>query len=333
LAQPDGNWYFEGPEDARLRLPDYIKSVVCFLCVEKEGRTYYGGTAFFVTLESKRHPELVFTYLVTAKHCVLTAYGKYGHLKTRINLTNDRPAAVIDLPNKWVFSDDPSVDAAVLLIGIEEGFDVLCLESEHFANEQNIEEFGVGIGDEIVMVGLFTQRQGKTSNIPIVRSGTIAAMPDELLFDSKTGAEFHAYLIEVRSIGGLSGSPVFARIPPYRSMGRNEQKNEGYCMAIGLIHGHWDIDATKADDSLDDFLNDGRINMGIASVTPIQEVTKILMENEALKKARQIQERQLEEEQGPTLDSGFESPRDNVFTRSDFESALKKVSRKIEPEK
>ena len=316
-----------------MRLPDYIKSVVCFLCVEKEGRTYYGGTAFFVTLESKRHPELVFTYLVTAKHCVLTAYGKYGHLKTRINLTNDRPAAVIDLPNKWVFSDDPSVDAAVLLIGIEEGFDVLCLESEHFANEQNIEEFGVGIGDEIVMVGLFTQRQGKTSNIPIVRSGTIAAMPDELLFDSKTGAEFHAYLIEVRSIGGLSGSPVFARIPPYRSMGRNEQKNEGYCMAIGLIHGHWDIDATKADDSLDDFLNDGRINMGIASVTPIQEVTKILMENEALKKARQIQERQLEEEQGPTLDSGFESPRDNVFTRSDFESALKKVSRKIEPEK
>ncbi len=46
--------------------------------------------------------------------------------------------------------------------------------------------------------------------MPIVRHGAIAAMPGEPLYDRKTGLSFRGYLLEVRSTGGLSGSPVVA---------------------------------------------------------------------------------------------------------------------------
>jgi hypothetical protein len=68
-------------EAANLRLPDYVKSVVCFLCVESQGAVKYGGTGFFTTLDSEKYPKLGFTYLVTAKHCVLRSYESFGHLK------------------------------------------------------------------------------------------------------------------------------------------------------------------------------------------------------------------------------------------------------------
>jgi hypothetical protein len=62
------------------------------------------------------------------------------------------------------------------------------------------------------------QRAGSTRNIPIVRTGVIAAMPaiDEPFV--RKGEEYHAYLAEMRSIGGLSGSPVFVFLDRTRTV-------------------------------------------------------------------------------------------------------------------
>lgn len=76
------------------------------------------------------------------------------------------------------------------------------------ADEADIEAHAIGIGDEVLMVGLFTKRYGYRKNIPIVRGGIISAMPEEPIEDQETGNLYDAYLIEIRSIGGLSGSPV-----------------------------------------------------------------------------------------------------------------------------
>lgn len=273
--------------------------------MEKDGRTIFGGTAFFCTLNSIRHPELAFTYLITAKHCVLTAYQKYGHLKARINLTDDSAAAMIDLPDKWVYSDDPGVDIAVLAINPDPRLKIYSFVAERFLTVKSIEEFGVGIGDETTTVGLFTQRHGKKLNIPILRGGIVAAMPEEPLYDPKTGAEFHAYLVEMRSIGGLSGSPVLVSVPPHRALGYNEERtSDGYSVPLGLIRGHWDIDLSS-DACLADFMNDGRMNMGIATVTPIQDVTKVLLENDDFKKLREQAEKDLAEGNLTVQDSSF----------------------------
>ncbi len=244
-----------------------------------------------MTLKSERHPELSFTYLVTAKHCVLKAYEKFGHLKARSNLKDRSKAVLIDLlKDAWIYPEDPGVDVAAMSVNIHPAIHAMTLPCEHFVTDESIESFGIGIGDETTTVGLFTQRYGKKLNIPILRSGIIAAMPEEPLFDDKTGAEFHAYLIEMRSIGGLSGSPVFVSIPPHRALGLNEREQDGYSVPIGLVRGHWEIEPEQ-DASLDDFINDGRMNMGIASVTPIQELMSLLMKNERAEKERENMER------------------------------------------
>jgi hypothetical protein len=209
-----------------------------------------------------------------------------------------------------VYPEDPGVDVAVMPVNIHPAIDALCFPSEGFVTDDNIEEFGIGIGDDAMTVGLFTQRYGKKLNIPIVRSGMIAAMPEEILYDSKTGAEFHAYLVEMRSIGGLSGSPVFVSVPPHRALGFNKERPyDGYSLPLGVIRSHWEIDIVL-DDSMEDFVNESRLNTGIAAVTPVQEVAKLLIEDKDLKTKREDMEKALVEGRLMIEDAaGFETPR------------------------
>jgi hypothetical protein len=73
-------------------------------------------------------------------------------------------------------------------------------------NAARIERYQIGLGDEVYVTGMFVSHFGEKKNLPIVRIGTIAAMPEEPL---QTEYGMHdAFLIEVRSIDGLSGSPV-----------------------------------------------------------------------------------------------------------------------------
>jgi hypothetical protein len=76
-----------------------------------------------------------------------------------------------------------------------------------FADTETIAHHDLGVGDEVFITGLFTKVTETTKNIPIVRTGTVAMMPgEEIPFGNNL---IEAYLIESRSIGGLSGSPVF----------------------------------------------------------------------------------------------------------------------------
>src|SRR5206468_3965471 len=116
--------------------------------------------------------------------------------------------------------------------------------------------------------GLFTQRHGTQKNIPIVRIANIAAMPEEPLQDENSGKEYSAYLIEARSIGGLSGSPVFMALKKSGiTMGRPPRGFHPLTheiVAVGLIRGHWDMVKRSSFDFLDD--SDSKLNMGIAIV-------------------------------------------------------------------
>jgi hypothetical protein len=326
-------WYCDKPKGADLRLPDYVKTTVCFLCVESAGKTLYGGTGFFLSIRSTVFPESInFTYLVTAKHCVTKAYSKYKELKIRLNRADRSQADLIPIPNDWSFAEDPGVDVAVMGMHIDtREHEALCLVVESSVTDEASLAFGIGIGDETTTVGLFTQRQGTKINIPILRSGIISAMPEEVLYESKTGAWYHAYLIEMRSISGLSGSPVLVSVPSHRALGLNKDRpNDGYSMLLGLIRGHWEVDNAEDDFAVDDFITEGRMNSGIARVTPIQEVIKVIVENPRLKKTRELVEKEFANSRLAVDDSVFgDDPR--PFTKADFEDALKRASRRIQP--
>jgi hypothetical protein len=311
--------------ELNMRIPDKLLNPPAFLCVDVGGGQFrMAGTAFFLAM-AVGGP----LYLVTARHCVRKA-SVYGNLYVRLNKLAGGWEAV-RLEGSWYYPESDADDIAVMsfpLISLAT-FDIWPMELSVFcATDEVIRNEGIGVGDELIAIGLFTRRDGKHKNRPIVRSGIIAATPDETLLDVGSGLEYHAYLIEIRSIGGLSGSPVFAVLGPGRFHENTVEINSRKFILIGVIRGHWN----KKVEEFADF-GEGEqdeLNTGIAIMTPIQKVIDVIMNTEDLVKERQKLAKEHAKSQAPKEDSalGDASP---SFTQADFEAALKKASRKITP--
>ncbi|MDX6456842.1 MAG: hypothetical protein QOE55_539, partial [Acidobacteriaceae bacterium] len=128
--------------------------------------------------------------------------------------------------------------------------------------------------------------------IPVVRTGNIAMMPKEKVPLSQFGLA-DVYLIEGRSIGGLSGSPVFCwntvKIPGMNEKGQPKTlAGLSQMHFLGLMHGHWDLPV-----SFSDLDKAEAVNMGISIVVPAKKIFEILFSpalvearNEAFKRTR-----------------------------------------------
>jgi hypothetical protein len=134
----------------------------------------------------------------------------------------------------------------------------------------------IGLGTEVFLVGLFAHHFGKRKNIPIVRVGNISAMPEELV-ETRMG-KIDAYLVEARSLGGLSGSPVFANLGVVRMHDGQLQMRTGdpFLYLLGLMHGHWDLRVSEIDDDVVDNTGIQRVNMGIGIVVPAQKIIEVI---------------------------------------------------------
>jgi hypothetical protein len=161
----------------------------------------------------------------------------------------------------------------------------MAFERTSLAVQEAIERENIGIGDELVVVGLFSSHAGKDINIPIVRSGIIASMDFEQVQDVNTGELFDAYLAEVRSIGGLSGSPVWVIKHPgdFGTVGSQRK-----LFLLGCVRGYW----RKDEEWISDFSGSevDSINTGIAMVTPIQKAVEII-DSEELSRERREEDR------------------------------------------
>ena len=252
-----------------MRIPDEIRECVAFLCVrDQQDKVRFAGTAFFVILPSDALPDKGFVYLVTAKHTIAGLQAR-GHTAVylRLNTTTGGVKLVEISLEDWVFHEEPSGDVAVIALAPPTDCDHRPFSLRSAATEDVIKEHKIGIGDEVFVVGLFVSHVGQQRNIPIVRIGTIAAMPEEPI-DTQMGP-MEAYLLEMRSIGGLSGSPAFVYLDPFR------HPDTGVFWLLGLVHGHWSL-PPKAATTIEEDLEKERINMGIAIVPPVARITEAL---------------------------------------------------------
>jgi len=91
-----------------------------------------------------------------------------------------------------------------------------------------------------------------------------------------------AYLVELRSIGGLSGSPVFVHLGGSRShrlrhIGGMTLPAADEFFLIGLMHGHWDYPLEgDAPLSTDGAFDSEKLNMGIGVVVPATKIIDLL---------------------------------------------------------
>jgi hypothetical protein len=287
--------------------PPEVRKCVVFLASKNAntGKMKIGGTAFCLGVPIPPFSGYV-GYLVTAKHCIdeIKKDGDNdGQVYLRVNLADGHAGYVATNPNDWHFhpaASDPvagseRVDVAVFQTPFRIDWDVrfLTTTDDTFVNKAVIEYEKIGPGDEVFIAGLFTERFGDSKNIPIVRIGNIAAMDEEPITTKwSNGHPMDAFLIEARSIGGLSGSPVFVNVGIKPHLAQAAHRGHGKFYLLGLVHGHWGFpvpDVPDAGFSLDegaDSESTKKINAGIAIVVPARKIHEVLQLPE-LRTARQ----------------------------------------------
>jgi hypothetical protein len=151
-----------------------------------------------------------FVYAVSNWHVVRT------NPVIRLNTTDGKFEVIPLTVDDWHRHPDGETDLAVALIDLSKPsrYLVRVINHTHLLTRDWIRKFGVGIGDDLFVVGRFVDHDGIQRNQPTVRFGAIAQMPGEPI--ATTMGRQDAYLAELRSISGYSGSPVFALIPFHR---------------------------------------------------------------------------------------------------------------------
>lgn len=271
--------YRLGSERSKLvRVPDPVRKCTVFVAHETKAKEYqYLGTAFFVSRPIiKDHLNAV--YCVTAMHVIDQINERSGSkLMLRVNMVGGRAQWIETTLDSWRGHPiQANLDVAVTPFPLADEHDHLACPLSMFLDDERIKREGVGVGDEIFLSGLFSKHTGTERNIPIVRIGNIAAMPEEEIRSQHW--VMPAYLVEARSIGGLSGSPVFVQLGTSRiTDGVIKYAAQPVFYLMGMMHGHWN--SPSAEDIMigeDAAATTEKLNMGIAIVVPISKVLEVL---------------------------------------------------------
>jgi hypothetical protein len=286
------------------------------------------GTGF---LAVKQTGDIKFQHIVTARH-VLDMIAS-DDVFVRINDNDGGSELAATKKRHWYThaTTEPYIDVAVCpMMLAQHHFDIVHVDFD-------LDVFGLKgerpleVGDNVFVTGLFTSHHGEAHNIPIVRFGNIAATVDEPVLTEY--GDMHGYLAELKSLGGLSGSPVFVYRP-------------GPSIAlIGLMHGHFLVE--NPEDAISVSGKDkptGQINTGIGLVVPADMILDIVnhpdREAERVAAVERIRKRSkvradaavarvqkvaLEEPSPPATDA-------NPKHREDFSSLVSAAARKREQE-
>lgn len=333
LVPTFGNYPFEvgtlvryhegGLEVIPVYVPRELRKGVGFLCSALPGDENLEptplGTCFFVLARNSLGQNTA--YLVTAKHVLRELRGK-GKAWVRLDrgLPGDVPDGVtyVEVPlneESWLEHGDESVDVAVhrwTPKGHAFEFHFLLLSPDNISDAiDHLRKNGFNWppleAEDIVFIGMMRQFLGKQSNLPIVRRGSIALVTEERLNGEYGPSEY--YVIESQIYPGNSGSPVFAIY--------------GNIMTpLGVLAFAYPTleELKRREVGSDEYY----YNYGLALVTPIEKVMDVINSPQERDRRDQTVDPMMK---GEAMSAG----EPETFTRSDFEQALQRVSRRQSP--
>lgn len=299
-------YYFAEREDGVI-VPDVIRKCVAFIYCRLPDGERPVGTVFFVRFPMETVPGRIWVYAVTAKHVIdgIKADSIDQKVVLRVNHRHSGVVDVVTDAADWTaHPSDSGVDVAVFALtfardGVADvllpyGVIVHNYPIGGSATREIIQEYQIGVGDEVFFPGLFVNHVGKERNLPIVRVGNIAAMPEEpvrvkVFKPVEAYVLMEAYLLEARSIGGLSGSPVFVNLGLLRSINgevRNTRPVHGYPTVfylLGIVNGHFGMEPATLP------LTRETINMGIAYATPIWKIIDVINHPREVETRRKVE--------------------------------------------
>ena len=198
-----------------MRAHSTLQNCVVFIGVEHQGRFTPLGTGFFVAVSVE---DVHYTYIATASHVIDQVSGEF----VSIRLNRKGGGAECIRINKSTVSRNETCDLSVFPVAADSSvYDYKMIPTLR-RNQEALrrEVWDWTHGDEVCVLGLYTSHYGAVRNTPVLRIGNIAAMLEEPV-RGPGGNYMEAYLIELKTIAGLSGSPVFVN-PPRVTM-RNGQ--------------------------------------------------------------------------------------------------------------
>lgn len=139
-------------------------------------------------------------YAVTNTHVIGA-----GYTTVRLNTTDGGHSTITIDDHDWMRHPDGD-DVSIAEITLSANFRYKAISTESFVDGHDPTFFNVG--QEVFMVGRYVNREGRQRNIPTARFGHIAQLPYEPIRTS-AGIEQEGFLVDMRSLAGFSGSPVF----------------------------------------------------------------------------------------------------------------------------
>jgi hypothetical protein len=297
------------------------------------------SSVFFVSLplDDKGH---VAYYAITTLHSV-----RDTEVFIRFNLKGGGIHHELIDPNDW----EPSLTTDVAALPIHfslDPYDIWFVEQSRFAQHKYalrtlelsetqrelIDPYHTG--DEVFTVGLFEGHAGEHFAQPAARFGHIALQPKpgekiNALVDPKQQKykAIDAFLVELSTWEGQSGSPVFLRAYVDESSRSIVRDSTETAYLIGMIQGFYP--AREEYQFVDGGTLKVPVNTGIGIVIPTEQIVELLM-TENLMKDR---ERQLKEKSKPKIRPSAatisaKKEEETEFTGGQFDQALRLASRK-----
>jgi hypothetical protein len=271
--------------DDLMRVPDELRGCVCFIEAHWSGGSSEAGigSAFFVGvalgLTEQVVEDRIAIYAVTAKHVLVSGKGALAdRVVLRLNKKGGGVGEIPTEPTDWLLH--PEADVAVLPVASNlELFEFRVYPVISAATAEWVDERTVGPGDDVFVTGLLVHHPGTTRIMPIVRVGNIAGLPEDPV-RLRTGEDVVA-LLEVRSLGGLSGSPVFVHLPFWRDppegmvlVGTGAKAvSGGEHRLLGVMHGFYPVGKNDPDRVSG---GDENLNTGIAVVVLVDRMLDLI---------------------------------------------------------
>jgi hypothetical protein len=250
------------------------------------------GTGFIVVVPDDRlGKDMAFPYLVTNRHVALPGVeeGKpcrvasYSFSLNHLGPSSQSLPYLQSLPaspdHLWAFPDDDAVDLAATMFAVSPtDFDLKVIPLSQFVTPEMTQNGQVVEGQAVIFTGLFIQYSGTTKLEPVVRSGTIAMLPSDLVPTTlrKPG---HIYLAEAHAFGGNSGSPMFVDVNRFNGVLGIDYR------FFGVVTGEVFESAEMTLKVTTSFSGTVSANSNVSVIVPAFEVKKLLL-SKPLQQAR-----------------------------------------------
>jgi hypothetical protein len=204
------------------RIHDYILNCVVYQYRSEDEAIEcerVGGSGFLVNVPLPSFPDRTIHFVVTNAHVAEKAPV------SRLNGINEQLAIAKYSIDDWIMHPDGD-DVAIAPLYLPPGNKFSSIPRSLFLSKATIAEFDIGIGDDIFVAGRFINHEGIQRNSPSLRFGNIAQMPGDKIMQGERDFEQESFLVEAKSIGGYSGSPVFVHMLPFSSRPKPDNPQE-----------------------------------------------------------------------------------------------------------